>query len=72
MWDENACSYAALNVCLEVVNWVRENEWPWDEKNMCICCGERNKPKRARENGCPRDEDACPFMALNTHLEVFQ
>ena len=36
-WDEDTCSFVALNGHLSCLNWARENACEWDEEDFCFC-----------------------------------
>jgi hypothetical protein len=63
-WAQNdcgryGCAYAAKGGHLEVLKWVRENDFWWSEWT-CACAAEGGHLevlKWARENDCPWDED---------------
>ena len=67
------CTSAAKGGQLEVLEWLRENECPWD-KNTCEAAsgGHLEVPMWARENDCPWDENTCKEAACGGHLEVLQ
>ena len=51
-WDEDTCSFAALNGHLSCLNWARENACEWDEVDFCFV---RNISFFAREQRCHWD-----------------
>ena len=70
----NLCTSAAKGGQLEVLEWLRENECPWD-KNTCkeaAYSGHLEVLQWARENDCPWDENTCRAAAYGGHLEVLQ
>ena len=70
----NLCTSAAKGGQLEVLEWLRENECPWD-KNTCeeaAYSGHLEVLQWARENGCPWKEDTCWSAAQGGQLEALQ
>ena len=68
------CASAARGGQFEVLEWLRENECPWDFRT---CAGAAKRGhlevlKWARENGCPWDERTCAGAAKGGHLEFLQ
>ena len=66
------CASAAEGGQLKVLQWLRENECPWDEKTCEYAAkgGHLEVLKWARENGCPWDERTCERAASEGYLEV--
>jgi hypothetical protein len=77
VWDESTCSTAARNGRLEVLQWARANDCPWNE-NTCAyaACvaryGHLDVLKWAHANGFTWDASTCAVAARFRHLEVLQ
>ena len=70
----NACTVAATEGKLKVLQWLRAHGCEWDQ---CTCAGAAEGGhlvvlQWARENGCEWDEDTCAEAARGGHLEVLQ
>ena len=66
--------YASYGEHLEVLQWLRSQGCPWDEK---ACCGAAYKGSLEmlvwlRGEGCPWNEETCKGAAAGGHLEVLQ
>ena len=70
----NLCTSAAKGGQLEVLEWLRENECPWDEDTCWAAAkgGHLEALQWARANDCPWDEYTCREAAFGGHLEVLQ
>ena len=70
----NLCTSAAKGGQLEVLEWLRENECPWDEETCTEAAsgGHLEVLQWARENGCPWDEETCSEAASGGHLETLK
>jgi len=68
------CTIAATEGQLEVLKWLRENDFPWSERtcNVAAQGGHLEVLQWAHANGCPWDEDTCSGAAEGGHLEVLQ
>ena len=68
------CASAAKGGQLKVLQWLRENECPWDELTCRAAAdgGQLEVLKWARANGCPWDEKTCAFAAEGGHLEMLK
>ena len=68
------CTFAAKLGQLEVLKWLRENDFPWSERKSdeAACNGHLEVLQWARENGCPWDENTCWAAASGGQLEVLQ
>ena len=68
------CASAANGGQLKVLQWLRENECPWDEDTCTQAAngGHLEVLKWARANGCPWDGWTCTNAAANGHLEVLK
>jgi Ankyrin repeats (many copies) len=65
---------AAIYGNLEVLKWVHNRSYPWNEE---VCCeaaysGRLDILKYLHENGCPWDEVTCYAAAHNGHLEILK
>ena len=70
----NLCMCAAQSGHLEVLKWLRENDFPWDYKT-CMSAAEYGHLELlqwARANGCPWDAFTCMYAAQGGRLEVVQ
>lgn len=73
--DENTCAQAAGGGHLEVLQWLRENQVPWDASTCSMAArgGHLELLKWARENGCVWNEKKiCHAAAKGGHLDVLQ
>ena len=68
------CACAAEGGHLEVLQWARENDCPWDASTCENAAegGHLEVLQWARENGCPWDEWTCAYAAGGGHLEVLK
>ena len=69
-----ACSMAAKQGDLEMLQWLHRNGCPWNEET-CMCAAEKGHLEIlqwARMNGCPWNERTCSLAARNGHLGVLQ
>ena len=68
------CRCAAWGGHLEVLQWARENDCPWDEETCAFAAygGHLEVLKWARENDCPWNWETCANAAEYGHLEVLQ
>jgi hypothetical protein len=68
------CLCAAWGGHLQVLQWARENDCPWDEKTCKEAAkgGHLEVLKWAHENGCPWDENTCWAAAKGGHLETLK
>ena len=68
------CMYAAGSGQLEVLQWLRANDCPWDEKtcSQAACVGHLEVLQWARANGCPWVARTCRGAAGGGHLETLQ
>ena len=68
------CMCAAEEGQLEILKWLRANDFPWNE-STCLWaakCGHLEVLQWARTNGCQWNELTCHSAALGGHLEVLQ
>ena len=68
------CNAAASRGQLDVLQWARANDYPWDGLT-CACAalnGHLAVLQWARDNGCPWNEKTCANAAENGHLTVLQ
>src|SRR5579872_5352516 len=72
--DKIFCDIAAEGGHLRVLQWLRENECPWDIHTCAKASrnGHFEVLKWARINGCPWNAYTCFFAAYGGHLEVLQ
>ena len=73
-FNVDLCTAAAYGGQLEVLKWLRENSYPWDEMT-CACAASGGYLKMlqwARANGCPWDERTFLGAAYGGHLKVLQ
>ena len=73
-FNVDLCTAAAYGGQLEVLKWLRENSYPWDEMT-CACAASGGYLKMlqwARANGCPWDERTFLGGAYGGHLKVLQ
>jgi hypothetical protein len=70
----NLCTSAAKGGQLEVLEWLRENDCPWDEETCWAAAkgGQLEALQWARENGCPWDTSTCWAAASGGHLETLK
>ena len=68
------CTFAALGGQLEVLMWLIDNGYPWDERTCAHAAygGHLEVLKYAHEKGCPWDADTCQEAARGGHLEVLK
>jgi hypothetical protein len=68
------CTIAATEGQLEVLKWLRENDFPWSERtcNVAAQGGHLEVLQWAHANGCPWDWETCRMAALRDHLEILQ
>ena len=68
------CQWAAWGGHLEVLQWARQNDCPWDEGTCSYAAkgGHLEVLQWARQNDCPWDEGTCWTAARYGHLEVLQ
>jgi len=68
------CAYAAGDGHLEILQWAREHDCPWDEYTgtHAAASGHLEVLKWARERDCPWDEETCEYAADNGELEVLR
>ncbi|CAB1118346.1 unnamed protein product [Ectocarpus sp. CCAP 1310/34] len=77
-WDSESCSWAACRGDLHMLEWLRENDYPWDlagEGGPCAGAargGHLELIKWTRSKGCPWNERTCAEAAKGGHLEVLQ
>jgi len=68
------CNKAAKGGHLAVLQWLRENGAPWDERT-CSCaakCGHLATLQWLRANGAPWDEWTCVYAARGGHLAMLE
>ena len=68
------CAAAARGGQFEVLEWLRENECPWDFRTCAEAAkgGHLEVVKWARAKGCPWDEWTCAYAARAGHLDVLK
>ena len=70
------CASAAEGGQLKVLQWLRENECPWDEDTCRAGAAAKGCNlevlKWARANGCPWDESTCEYAAARGYLEMLK
>jgi hypothetical protein len=68
------CSKAAGNGHLDVLQWLKENGWPWDSWTCILAAsgGHLKVLKWSRENGCPWNHVACQEAAREGHLNILK
>ena len=68
------CMIAASGGQLEVLQWLRSNDYPWDAMTcVAAASGGHFKVLRwARANGCLWDEFTCAYAAKHGHFEMLQ
>ena len=73
-WDDFACSNAAQNGHLEVLQYAHGNGCAWDAWTCSNAAlhGHLNVLKFAHEQGCPWTEHTCSNAALNGHLHILE
>ena len=66
------CAAAARGGQFEVLEWLRENECPWDFRTCAEAAkgGHLEVVKWARAKGCPWDEWTCAYAAKGGQLDV--
>ena len=74
VWNEDACSEAALYGHLDVLKYLRQNGCPWnsDACSSAALNGHLDVLKYLRQNGCSWNSNACSSAALNGHLDVLK
>ena len=72
--SDSLCALAAALGQLEILKWLRENNFPWDEETCrrAASGGHLEVLQWACANGCPWNEDTCKYAANGGHLEVLQ
>lgn len=68
-------SFAAKGNQLEMLKWMKEHKWCWDERGICAGAAEAGDIeilRWARQNNCPWDVDTTAFAARQGHLKVLQ
>lgn len=75
LWQtEYLCEAAAMGGHLEVLQWLRVNNCPWD-RDTCAYAAMRGRfefLKWARLNGCPWDGVTCATATHGKHLEILK
>ena len=74
LFDEFTCAFAALGGQMEVLVWLRENNYPWDWR-ICEAAargGHLEVLKYGKEHGRDWDEWACSGAARGGHLELLK
>jgi hypothetical protein len=68
------CRLAAGGGQLEILKWLRANDFPWDEETSSGAAyrGHLEVLRWARANGCPWNESTCYYAARGGHLQVLQ
>ncbi len=72
--SDGLCTLVAEWGRLEILKWLRENNFPWDEETCrrAASGGHLEMLQWARANGCPWHEGTCMYAAKGGHLEVLQ
>jgi hypothetical protein len=77
-WDSDACSYAAWNGHLHILQWLRSQDppCPWDS-DLCSYAAWNGhlhvlQWARSQDPPCPWESDACNNAATKGHLHVLQ
>ena len=72
--SDSLCALAAGEGQREVLKWLRENDFPWNEETCASAAlgGHLEMLQWLRANDCPWDEWTCARAALGGHLEVLQ
>ena len=72
--SDRLCVWAAKEGQLEILKWLRENDFPWDEKTCRLAAGGGHLEilRWAHSNGCPFDKKTRAWAAREGHLEVLQ
>lgn len=74
--DQASTMYYHASACnrLEVIIWLRENGYVWDEWTCANAAlyNHLDLLKWLRKNGCPRDEFTCAYAAQNGHLDTLK
>lgn len=70
--DPWACICAAGNGHLDILQWLRENGCPWDDRTCIYAAsgGHLEALRWAMENGCPVNDWVCAAAAEKGHLDV--
>ena len=70
----SVCMWAAGKGQLEILKWLRENDFPWNEETCARAAlfGHLELLQWAHENGCPWKQNTCSATAEGRHLEVLQ
>ena len=68
------CEAAAAGGQLEILQWARENDCPWDARTCSGAArgGHFEILKWAHEHECPWDENTCSTAAEYGHLEILK
>jgi len=72
--SDSLCALAAALGQLEILKWLRENNFPWDEETCrrAASGGHLEVLQWACANGCQWNERTCTGAAQGGHLEVLQ
>ena len=72
--SDSLCKWAALQGQLEILKWLRENDFPWDEKTCtrAVRGGHLEVLQWLRANSCPWNEYTCAWAAHDGDLEMLQ
>jgi hypothetical protein len=71
----SVCSYAAMQGCVKLLKWARENKhanWSTHTCYYAVANGHLPALKYLHENGCPWSLDTCVSAAENGHLPTLQ
>jgi hypothetical protein len=70
----SVCSYAAMQGCVKLLKWARENNRDWSTHTCYYAVANGHLPalKYLHENGCPWSLNTCISAAENGHLHVLQ
>jgi hypothetical protein len=70
----SVCTFAAMVGQIGVLQWLRKNDFPWDEGTceQAAIRGHLEVLQWARANGCPWDEFTCSSAAWAGHLDVLK
>ena len=73
-FNVDLCTAAAYGGQLEVLKWLRENSYPWDEEtcSQAVVGGYLDVLKWAHENGCKWNTETCVEAAARGDLEMLQ
>ena len=68
--SDSLCKWAALQGQLEILKWLRENDFPWDSETCEFAAmnGHLEVLQRARAHGCRRTVSMCSKAAQGGHL----